>query len=213
MTPKIILVLGTTYTGKSWVTSDFVAHLRRPFIIIVHTHPDESYLHQLSSQTRFVAVSSVSYRVTSRFLEETRRRYRCLWLSVYDLDLMETREFLSSLAQAIKIVGNLGLVIDEAHLFCSRFQVPRDVIGFIRGARFYGVDVVFVTHRLKDLDIGIRCVLTHLVLFRTVEQADLDVLAGELDMRRAAEQLRLLPNKKHLFVNRHTGYISLPTQT
>jgi len=215
VTPKIVAIIGTTYTGKSWTTSDFAARLRRPFIVVVHTHPDESYRqhHLFSGETRFVAIRAVSYRITSRFLDETRRRYRCLWMSVYDLDLVQTKEFLSSLVQAVREVGNLGLLIDEAHLFCSRFQVPRQMVGFIRGARLYGVDVVLVTHRLRDIDVGIRCVLTHLILFRTVEQADLDVLAGELTLGQAADQLRLLPDRKHLFVNRRTGFISPQTQT
>ena len=211
MIPKIALVLGTTFTGKSWAAGWIAAHIRRKFVIILHVRPDPSYLHHLPrARTRFVAVRSSHPRISTRFLEETRRKYRYLYISVYDLDPQETQEFLRSLVAAVKEMGNLALMIDEAHLFCSRFQVPRELIGFIRGARFFGVDVGLVTHRLRDVDVGIRCVLTHLILFRTVEHGDLAILENELSLFDAAERIRRLPDRKYIFVDRRTGYISPP---
>jgi len=172
--------------------------------VIVHTKPDESYLaHIQREKARFVAVHSGNYLVSAAFLRQTKRAHRYLWLSVYDLSREETGQFLSSLIEAIKDVGNLALFIDEAHLFCSRFQVPESVVGFIRGARHYGVDVVLVSQRLRDLDIGIRCVLTHLIVFRTTDETDLNILAGELGVgKEMARKIKYLPNQKHFYVNR-----------
>ena len=213
MTPKIALILGTTYTGKSWAAGWLAAHIRRPFVVIVHTHPDRSYLEHIDRKTtRFVAVRSPSSMVCPSLLHQTRRHYRYLYFSIYDLTLEETKAFLSSLIAAVKEEGNLALFIDEAHLFLSRFQVPKEVVGFIRGARFYGVDVVLVSHRLKDIDVGIRCVLTYLVLFRTTELSDIQVLQDELGMGEAAARIRSLPDRKHIFVNRRTGYIGRQVQ-
>jgi DNA helicase HerA-like ATPase len=166
----------------------------------------------IKKPARFVAVRTGNSRITSSYLRKTRRRYRYLYLSVYDLTPDQTKAFLSGLISAVKEVGNLALIIDEAHLFLSRFQAPPKVIGFVRGARFYGVDVIMVTHRLKDIDIGIRCVITHMMLFRSVDRGDIDVLAHELGMGDAAEVIQELLDRTHIFVNRRTGYVSPKTQ-
>lgn len=206
-TPKIALILGTTYTGKSYAAGYLASRIRRDFVVIVHLRRDPSYFfHVDPRRTRFVSVSTGQHLVSPNFLRATRAAgYRYLWLSVYDLSPDETKEFLTSLVRAVKEVGNLALFIDEAHIFCARHQVPPAFIGFVRGARHYGVDVVLVTQRLKDIDVGIRCVLTHLVLFRTVEAMDIEVLAGELGVGTDAEELRHYPDGVHLFVNRRTG--------
>lgn len=207
-------MLGTIYTGKTWVAGWLASHIRRPFVVIVHTHPDTSYIEHIGRRrARFVAVRSPASGITAQYLEQTRRRYRYLYLSIYDLSPEAARVFLASLIGAVRETGDLALFIDEAHLFCSRFQVPREMVGFIRGARFYGVDIILVSHRLKDIDVGIRCVLTHLVLFRTTEKVDIDILDRELGLgSAAAERIRLLPDRKHVFVNRRTGYIGPQTQ-
>ena len=213
MIPKIALVLGTTYTGKSWAGGWLAARIRRPFVVIVHTHRDTSYLTHIGRRhAHFVAVRSPHTTITPTYLRASRRKHRYLYLSVYDLSPEEIKVFLASLIAAVKEEGNLALFIEEAHLFLSRYQVPREVVGFVRGARFYGVDVILISHRLKDIDVGIRCVLTHLILFRTSERVDLDILARELDLGSAADRVRLLPDRKHIFVNRRTGFVGRQTQ-
>lgn len=211
-TPKIALFLGTTYTGKSWAAGWFAAHINRPFVIIVHTHPDRSYLsHIQHTEASFIAVHRERYTVTPEFLRSMRAKGRYLWLSVYDLSLEQTQKFLLSLVRSIESVGDLSLFIDEAHLFCSRFQAPTRLIGFIRGARFYGADVILVSHRLRDIDVGIRCVLTDLVVFRTVEPSDLDVLSDELGLRDMEDRIRSLPDRMFIYVDRREGKVSEPT--
>jgi len=214
MIPKIVLVLGTTFTGKSYAAGYLARHINRDFVVIVHSHPDESYLlHQAhKGKTRWVAVRAPHCTITPRFLAETRNHYRYLYLSIYDLSLAQTRVFFSSLAAVARAVGNFALFIDEAHLYCRYQQVADEFVGFVRGARGWGIDLVLVTHRLHDIDVGIRCVITHMILFRTIEQNDIDVLGRELGMGQAAEQVRALPDRKHLFVDRRTGYISPPQQ-
>jgi DNA helicase HerA-like ATPase len=212
MIPKIVLGLGTGYTGKSFLSGWIAAHICRPFVVIVNIRKDPSYLSHIDpSRTRFIKVLTSRYTVTADLLKKTRARSRYLYFSIYDLSPDETKEFFDSLIDAVREVGDLALFIDEAHLFCSRFQASKKLIGFIRGARHYGVDVVLVSQRLKDIDVGIRCVLTHLVLFRTTESSDLEVLSNELGLgQAAAETIRTLPDRQHVFCNRRTGYISPP---
>ena len=212
MIPKIILDLGTTYTGKSYGAGWIAAHSTRPFVVIVNIRRDPSYLAHIDpAKTRFVKVLTPHCTVTADLLKKTRTGSRYLFFSIYDLSPDETTTFLESLVGAVREVGDLLLIIDEAHLFCSRFQAPKKLIGFIRGARHYGVDILLVSQRLKDIDVGIRCVLTHLILFRTTEATDLDVLSGELGLGQAAtETIRTLPDRQHVFCNRRTDYISPP---
>jgi len=209
---KIALILGTTNSGKSWLAGRVAAEVARPFVVVVHIHRDPSYLHHLTGPVRFVAVTSDSYTLTPAFLQQTRQKYRYLWLSVYDLSPAQVSAFLSSLVSSVKQVGDLALFIDEAHFFCSRYQVPDSLIGFIRGARKYGVDIVLITQRLKDIDIGIRCVMQQLVLFKTIEPLDLDVLATDLRMGARAEEVRALPPWHHLYVDLIAGDTSPPTR-
>lgn len=213
MNPKIVLVLGTTFTGKSYAAGYLARRINRKFVVIVHSHPDRSYrLDEGTGAVRWVAVRSPRCTITARFLGETRKHYRYLYLSIYDLSLAQTRLFLSSLAAAARVIGNFALFIDEAHLYCRYQQVPDEFIGFVRGARGWGIDLVLITHRLKDIDVGIRCVITHMILFRTVEQNDIDVLGRELGMGHHAGAVRALDNWQHLFVDRRTRYISPPQQ-
>jgi len=211
MIPKIVLILGTMYTGKTYAAGYLARALNRPFIIIVHTHPDESYRIRNAARntTRWIAVRAPACTVSPHLLRETRRHHRYLYFSIYDLSTKQTQIFFASLAAAIRQVGNLGLFIDEAHLFCRYQLVGDDFIGFVRGSRHFGVDVVLVTHRLRDIDVGIRCVITHMVLFRTTEENDIELLARELGMKREdALKVRQLPDRQHLFVDRRTNYIS-----
>ena len=198
MIPKIVLVLGTTYTGKSYLTGYLARHINRKFVIILHTHPDDSYRldEEAHGETRWVAVRSPHCTITPRFLAETRKHYRYLYLSIYDLSLNQIRLFLSSLAAAVRVVGDLALFLDEAHQFCHRQQVPDDFVGFVRGARFWGVDVVLVTHRLRDIDVGIRCVITHMILFRSMEQNDIELLEREMEMDQRAGAVRALDDRQ-----------------
>ena len=121
-------------------------------------------------------------------------------------EVAESQQFIRSLVCAVKQVGDLALLIDEAHLFCGPGDAPDELIGFTRGARHWGVDLVFVTHGYKDISIGIRRVVTYLVLFRITDGHDLDVIERELHLRRdLRETIASLPDRRHVFVNRGLG--------
>jgi len=206
--PRNVLILGMNWSGKSYAAGYSAATISRDFVIIVSQSRDPAYLHHLQvSRIRFVRATSAGYSITPELLEETRQdaslqHKRYLYITVGDLTPNQVKDFETQLVQAVKASRNLALIIDEAHLFCDRIHASDELRGFARGARHYGVDLVFVTHRLFDIDVSIRCVLTHLVLFRTVEGRDLDVLARHLDLGARAAAVAQLPRYYYLFINR-----------
>ena len=104
--------------------------------------------------------------------------------------------------------GNLSLLIDEARLFASRFIVPPDVVGFMRGARRYGVDLLLVSHRLVDIDPDIRCIMSYLFLFRTTEYRDL--LNFEFGIEQVPIAVEDLPDHEFLFIDKRMGSVEGP---
>jgi len=214
--PRNILILGAGWTGKSTAAGFCASHISRSFVIIVSGSVDNAYMRYIqTTRTRFVKATSQGYHITPELLEETRKgatqsNRRYLYITVKDLSPEQVRDFLTHLIEAVKASCNLCLIIDEAHLFCDRFHAPDVLKGFARGARHYGVDLFLVTHRLHDIDISLRCVLTHLVLFRTVEPRDLEVLSLQLDLGRRGEMLADLPVHYFILVNRLKTAVSPP---
>jgi len=185
----------------------------RPFVVIVHSEPDETYDKLLDDrQIRRVGVTGESYTVTPDFLEETRHKLgkRYLYLSVYDLTPEQVQRFLSSLVFSVRSSCDLCLLVDEAHSFCRRPFVAPAFLAFSRGARRYGVDLIYCTHRVRDLDIAIRANVSHLVLFRTMEGRDVKILRDELNLGRYADALRTLPDWYHFYVVRSSSRIHGP---
>lgn len=205
--PRNILILGTSYSGKSYAAGYAAANISRDFVVIVSHQIDEAMLeHIQTSKAVFMRATPRSHVVTSAFLDTLRTgepTVRYLYIIVEDLHPEQVKTFLRSLVSAVKKSRNLCLIIDEAHAFCDRVNAPKELLGFGRGARHYGVDLILVTHRLYDVDVSIRCVLTHLVLFKTIEGRDLDELALRLDLGDSrARVVAELPLQSFLFVNR-----------
>lgn len=214
--PRNILILGANYTGKTYAAGFAAANVSRDLVVIVHTHPDASYLDHIGrNRTRFVEATSSGYSITPQLLEETRKgaseRYkRYLYVTVKDLAPSDQRAFLDRLARAAMTAGNLALFIDEASVLCTRMTIPESFHRLVRGARHYGLDLTLVTHRVYDIDPGVRCVLTDLVLFRIVEPRDLDVLARHLDLGSRAERIATLADRHFLMVNRRRDSVTGP---
>ncbi len=212
LVPKLGLILGTLWTGKTWAAGWIAARIRRPFVVVVTIRQDPAFLdHFRKPWTLCRAVTSPAPAITAAYLERIRERHRYLYLSLYDVSSEETNRFLESLVEAVKQSGDLCVVLDEAHMLCHRTIVSEPITRFMRGARHYGVDVLLVTHRLMDIDIGIRCVLTHLIVFRTKSSHDLKILERELDVPpETIRTIRQLRDQFHVFVNHRLGTISAP---
>jgi len=212
-THRNVLILGVTESGKSYAAAKAAREISRPFVVIVHVVEDETYEELLGrAQTRYVDVVPGRHTITSAFLDQTRYelKKRYLYLIVCDLEPEQLKAFLHSLIIAVKGSCNLALFFDEAHAYCKNPFVPSNLLGFSRGSRRYGVDLIYVTHKYYDLDISIRVNLSHMALFRTMEQRDLKTLQSELGLGDRVKELRYLPDWHHLYAVRAKGYVSPP---
>jgi len=219
--PKNALVLGTTFTGKTHAAATLARYLARPLVVIVHELQDPTYFTGRGSDgrplvdpdsTEFVGVTRERWQLSPAVLATARANgNRYLYLSVYDLTPEQLQQALASLVASVRAVGDCAVIFDEAHHFASRRNAPPELLAFSRGSRRYGVDLVYVTHRLYDIHVDIRANLTQLILFRTIEQRDLDVLTRQLDLSAAQlAAVRCLLNRRHIVVDRRTGRCSPP---
>jgi hypothetical protein len=207
-TPKIVAVVGKSGCGKTWVAARMAALLSRPLVVIVHTHRDPSYLQHIdATRTRFVGVYRGAPPLGSQFfLDALADGLRYVYISIYSLGPDAARAWLDSLVPDLEAIGNLALIVDEAHRFCRHEYVPERLVELPRWARSIGIDVVFVTHRLVDLSPDLRTVLTYLVLFHSDEPRDLAECALRLSVgQEAVEAVRSLSPWQHIVVDLEHG--------
>jgi len=209
--PKIATFLGMTNVGKSFALGYTMARIARPFVVIVSTDEDESLMEHIERKRTMIAtVSRPAKRPTAAMLSDLQARgFRYLY---FVLDRMSSRdivEFVTQLTDAIAELGDMALVVDEAHkLFCAG-SVPDELEAFIRSCRRRGVDILFGTHGYKDIDYRVRKVMQQLVIFRTADDNDLKALGDDLKLgRELVERVRALLPHHYIFVNTRTGYVS-----
>jgi len=208
VTPKLIAIVGKSGCGKTWVAARMAALLSRPLVVIVHTHQDPSYFaHIDEASTRLVGVHRGAQPLGTPFLLDCiAAGVRYVYISIYELGPNAAREWLDSLVPSLEAIGNLALIVDEAHRFCRHEYVPERLVELPRWARSIGIDVVFVTHRLVDLSPDLRTVLTYLVMFHSDEPRDLDECSQRLGMDRAwGDVVRSLAPYEHVVIDLEHG--------
>jgi len=196
--PINILVLGTTFTGKSYLAAKSISWSPQPHVIVLHTKFDYSYLDQLSPKyTRILRVLK-PYPLSKRYFKDKRVLF-CVITGLHERPLAQ---FLVEVVNTISSIGNCLFIIDEAHIFLKRNQVPYSLVSFIRASRHFYTDVVMVTHRLTDIHPDIRAVITHLAVFRTVGALNFEVLKREfLGDQAPIEEIKNLRKYHYLWVD------------
>lgn len=93
----------------------------------------------------------------------------------------DPRPFLDALGQAVMRLRDVLLVVDEAHHFFPRGQVPRGLFEVLTGGRELGHSTIFVTQMMRGavggIDPGVRRQASHLVAFRLSEPGEVQALA------------------------------------
>ncbi len=106
------------------------------------------------------------------------RKYRRIHFHVTGYD---PRPFLDALGQAVMRLRDVLLVVDEAHHFFSRGQVPKGLFEVLTGGREFGHSALFVTQMMRGavggIDPGVRRQASHLVAFRLSEPGEVQALA------------------------------------
>jgi hypothetical protein len=199
-TPKIVAIVGKSGCGKTFLMALIARLVSRPFVVIVHTHQDPSYLRQLEpGLTHFVGVHRGARPLGAQwFVDRIRKGFRYVYISIYDLTPDEARAWIDSLIPPLESIGNLALIIDEAHQFCRHEFVPENLVRLPRWARSIGIDIFFVSHRLVDLSPDLRAVLTYLVMFHSDEPRDVAECMNRLGQDRGVNVLRTLAPWQHV---------------
>lgn len=195
------LVLGTTFTGKTWRAASCALASSRSHVLILHTQYDLSYLRQLPAEkTLILKITKPSEIPDLRRYFEGGRRY--LYIIVVGLHGEGLSVLLSSLVARLHKLEDTLFIIDEAHLFLDRYTAPDPLVTTIRGGRHWGIDNLLVTHRIADVHPDARSVITHLAAFRTVAHLDREVLyRNYLGDWSLVNFVSALPNREYLIAH------------
>ncbi|ACV05040.1 ATPase [Thermus phage P23-77] len=164
-----LLIIGKSGSGKSTLARQVIRAMegRYRHLVIVNR------------KTEFAELAEGRFRVKEDGDPgPALRRYRRVHFHVTGYD---PRPFLDALGQELMRMRDVLLVVDEAHQFFPRGQVPKGLFEVLTGGRENGHNVVFVTQMLKGavggIDPGVRRQASHLVAFRVTEPAEVASVA------------------------------------
>ncbi len=177
-----ILVVGKSGSGKSTLARQIVRAMEGRFrrLVIVNR------------KTEFGDLAEARFRVGEDGDPwAVLKRHRRVHFRVVGYD---PRPFLDALGQAIMRLQDTLLLLDEAHHFFPRGQVPKGLFEVLTGGREHGHSAIFVTQMLQaatgGIDPGVRRQASHLAAFRLTEPREVQALADMFP--ELGERVRLL---------------------
>uniref|UniRef100_A0A7C5VEP1 AAA family ATPase n=1 Tax=Thermus caliditerrae TaxID=1330700 RepID=A0A7C5VEP1_9DEIN len=164
-----ILIIGKSGSGKSTLAREIVRAMEGRFrrLVIVNR------------KTEFWELVEGRYRVGEEGDPKAAlKRHSRVHFHVTGYD---PRPFLDALGQEIMRLKDVLLVVDEAHQFFPRGQVPKGLFEVLTGGREAGHNVIFVTQMMRGavggIDPGVRRQASHLVTFRVSEPNEVQAVA------------------------------------
>jgi DNA helicase HerA-like ATPase len=162
------LIIGKSGSGKSTLARQIIRAMegRYRHLVIVNR------------KTEFAELAEGRFRVREDGDPGPALRQRRVHFHVTGYD---PRPFLDALGQELMRMRDILLVVDEAHQFFPRGQVPKGLFEVLTGGRENGHSVIFVTQMLKGavggIDPGVRRQASHLVAFRVTEPVEVASVA------------------------------------
>jgi DNA helicase HerA-like ATPase len=163
------LIIGKSGSGKSTLARQIIRAMegRYRHLVIVNR------------KTEFAELAEGRFRVREDGDPgPALRRQRWVHFHVTGYD---PRPFLDALGQELMRMRDVLLVVDEAHQFFPRGQVPKGLFEVLTGGRENGHSVIFVTQMLKGavggIDPGVRRQASHLIVFRVTEPVEVASVA------------------------------------
>ena len=177
-----ILIVGKSGSGKSTLARQIVRAMEGRFrrLVIVNR------------KTEFGDLAEARFRVGEEGNPgPALKRHTRVHFHVTGYD---PRRFLDALGQEVMRLKDVLLVVDEAHQFFPRGQVPRGLFEVLTGGREAGHSVIFVTQMMRGavggIDPGVRRQASHLVTFRVSEPNEVRAVAEMFP--ELGERVRLL---------------------
>ncbi|WP_243095232.1 ATP-binding protein [Thermus thalpophilus] len=164
-----ILIIGKSGSGKSTLAREIVRAMEGRFrrLVIVNR------------KTEFWELAEGRFRVGEEGDPKAAlKHYARVHFHVTGYD---PRPFLDALGQEIMRLKDVLLVVDEAHQFFPRGQVPKGLFEVLTGGREAGHNVIFITQMMRGavggIDPGVRRQASHLVAFRVSEPNEVQAVA------------------------------------
>lgn len=196
------LILGTTGSGKSYFTSylisKYIAMKQRKHVVIVDS--TESYKESLPF-LRHCDVPPVAFEAVdfeTIILENPFTLFEVCGL-LPDQDVA----FLDCLCAAVMSVGDVLLVVDEAHRYLPKDNPSTEFLILLREGRKRYIDPVLITQFPIDLNLIARRQANSLVIFKLLDDTDTDRTGFYLEMR--PEEIMNLELYQFVLKDRDTG--------
>lgn len=173
------LILGITGSGKSYFSSylisKYVSLKHRKYLVIVDS--TDSYRESLS-WLNHCNVSPVDFSGIDFEKVITESQFTLFEVSglLPDQDVA----FMDALSQAIINIGDVLLVVDEAHRYLPLYNPSDKFLILLREGRKYYIDVILITQFPTDLNLIARRQSNSLVIFKLLDNTDFDKLYLEI---------------------------------
>lgn len=173
------LILGITGSGKSYfasyLISKYVSLKHRKYLVIVDS--TDSYRESLS-WLNHCNVSPVDFSGIDFEKIITESQFTLFEVSglLPDQDVA----FMDALSQAIINIGDVLLVVDEAHRYLPLYNPSDKFLILLREGRKYYIDVILITQFPTDLNLIARRQSNSLVIFKLLDNTDFDKLYLEI---------------------------------
>lgn len=200
-----VLVTGQQGMGKTAWARELVRRTQRAGrrLVILSTKP-EDYVDLAGSRRTLHCQEPASGYSVGQLRQAIGRKGSTTFFVFERFTQRDSRaQFMGQVAAAVESVGNMVLLVDEAHQFMPRYRTAPAAVGMLTAARARAVDVVLVTQHPKLLDDLAAKESNAFVLFGSPDRNEAGYLAELSGMPQ--EAIQRLHEGEYLLRYRHMG--------
>lgn len=191
------LVAGISGMGKSYFVKKVLIPILVKFKPVIIFDRKEEYA------GRFAKDHDKSWNGYSGIVDffRTIQQQKRITKQVHVINCQEDSDYISGLQFFLHLKAPVTLVLDEAHdLFLDKnfYDAKASLVKMVRYGRSYGVDIVLISQRTKDIPPDIRSQFLGAISFKQTHQDDVKALS-ERGWNEAEKILDLKPRSYQLF--------------
>jgi len=201
-----LAVVGQSGTGKSvflrcWI-KEYMRNWPKKKILLFNINDEHNkYLKSLGFNT--LSINHTNYNLDWQRLLQ---KHGFISVECEDLNTKETSQLINHVCKAVYSDYNILLAFDEAHIFGPRNKTPEWLGRIIRAGRKLGIDVVFATQIIIDLDLSILKQCNQIASFRLTEENDIEKAKTFIGSKYPLESLS---TGEFIYKNMKTGNVFL----
>ena len=158
---KVILVLGTTGSGKTTITKELRARAKRKITLDPLAEYDGTIFYNFGDMYEYIREKNLK--------------------DVGELNavLRPTSDVDKDMVFALsRTMTNFLLVVEEAELYLDKNNLNTDFEWCINYGRHNNISILCIARRVPEISITFRAMMTSIISFRQVEPRDLQYLAA-----------------------------------